>query len=124
MSEADRQARIRELQAEIDHLVAQIARMQLRQEWIEDAAVIETAPECNIHRDLFMGISGKDVDCLQEYLIDKNYMRPPATGTFDEATKAAVVKWQSEHDNEPTGFFGVDARMTYGALVANGQQEQ
>jgi peptidoglycan hydrolase-like protein with peptidoglycan-binding domain len=75
-----------------------------------------------------VGVSSRDVGgmggvaLLQDFLSDKGYFTLSSTGYFGPATKAAVIKFQTENGISPTGFVGPMTRANIKALscVANG----
>lgn len=62
-------------------------------------------------RDLEPGLSGEDVTQLQELLAELGHLSVSPTGTFDEATTAAVVAWQAALGVAQTGTVGVGDLM-------------
>jgi peptidoglycan hydrolase-like protein with peptidoglycan-binding domain len=45
---------------------------------------------------------------IQQRLIAKGFLQPPANGEFGPATRAAIRKWQQSQGNNPTGFLSAD----------------
>ena len=61
----------------------------------------------NFTRNLRQGMSGEDVSALQLFLIRFSYLQGGnAVAYFGPKTKAALIKFQSEHGIPGTGFFG------------------
>lgn len=93
-----------DIQAQIQALLQQVAALQ------EQLKKLSTTP-CEFARDLFSGLQGEDVKCLQQYLDVIN------TGFFGNLTKAAVAKWQSANNISPAaGYFGPISRKKYQEL--------
>lgn len=74
-----------------------------------------SAPALSFSRNLDVGFEGEDVRMLQKYLNGKGYViaasGPGSLGNettrFGELTKAALIRFQKEHDILPAvGFFG------------------
>lgn len=63
---------------------------------------------CEFNRNLFLGIKGDDVKCLQ------NYLGIIETGFFGSLTRSAVMRWQTENNISPaSGYFGSISRKKY-----------
>lgn len=88
------------------------------------------AGHCTFTRDLFLGVKGDDVMCLQQYLNAQTLQLGTQIATsgpgspgketayFGALTKAAVSKWQSANGiSPPSGYFGTRTRAKYNALV-------
>src|SRR3990167_7595628 len=72
------------------------------------AGLLTTANSCDFNRDLFFGVRGDDVKCLQEYLGDID------TGFFGNLTKNDVSRLQTDNGITPTaGYFGPISRKKY-----------
>ena len=72
------------------------------------AGLLTTANSCDFNRDLFFGVRGDDVKCLQEYLGVIN------TGFFGNLTQSAVSRWQTDNGVAPTAvYFGSISRKKY-----------
>ena len=77
------------------------------------AGLLTTANSCDFNRDLFFGVRGDDVKCLQEYLGVIN------TGFFGNLTRSAVSRWQTDNGVAPTaGYFGSISRKKYQQLAS------
>lgn len=85
-------------------------------------ASAESVLPCAFTRDLHLGISGVDVQCLQKYLnvtgilVSATGAGSPGNETvyFGARTKAAVAKWQAGEGISPTaGYFGSKSRARY-----------
>lgn len=113
---------IAELQASIAALTAQLNAL------IAQQGGAPAAGKCSFTRDLFQGVSGDDVKCLQQYLNGAGNAKIAASGAgspgsettfFGGLTKAAVSKWQAANGVSPTaGYFGSRSRAKYDSLVA------
>lgn len=83
-----------------------------------------TQTQFTFTRNLAVGSSGKDVDVLQTFLIEKRYLKIPAvTGYFGPRTRAAVAAWQAATGISPAvGRFGPISRgklhLTHSALAS------
>jgi peptidoglycan hydrolase-like protein with peptidoglycan-binding domain len=61
-----------------------------------------------------MGATGSQVSAIQKFLIARHYLKASvASGTFDAATKAAVIAFQKAHSIPQTGI--IDER-TFAAM--------
>jgi peptidoglycan hydrolase-like protein with peptidoglycan-binding domain len=78
------------------------------------------AGACNFTRNLFLGVRGDDVTCLQNYLIGAGYSIPAgATGYYGSQTRSAVSAWQAANGVSPaSGYFGPLSRAKYSQLVS------
>jgi peptidoglycan hydrolase-like protein with peptidoglycan-binding domain len=77
-----------------------------------------TVPAGHVPGQLRLGDTGAEVKWLQNRLKQLNFYDGDATGTFDQATAAAVVAFQAHaHTADPSG---VVARSTKTALIAAG----
>lgn len=65
--------------------------------------VVVAQGEVPAFRDLFRGVSGRDVTQLQRYLIDAGYYAGPLDGDFGSGTEVAVKAWQRALGEERTG---------------------
>jgi peptidoglycan hydrolase-like protein with peptidoglycan-binding domain len=73
---------------------------------------------CNFTRNLFLGVRGDDVSCLQNYLRSTGHFTAQPTGYYGPLTKAAVAAWQSANGVSPAaGYFGPLSRAKYSQLV-------
>lgn len=109
---------VEELQAQIQQLLAQI--QQLQAQLLQNQTGSSSAGNaCTFTRNLFVGVRGDDVMCLQNYLISQGYSIPAgATGFFGPQTKAAVSAWQQANGVSPAaGYFGAISRAKYSSLV-------
>lgn len=62
-------------------------------------------------RDLFFGLSGYDVYCLQRFLRAKGMFDVEPTGFFGAITQASVAKYQKQQNIKPTlGYFGAKTK--------------
>jgi outer membrane murein-binding lipoprotein Lpp len=108
-------ATVQELQAQIAALLAQIQQLQTQ------LAALQGAPAatCTFTRNLYLGLSGDDVKCLQNYLIGAGYSIPAgATGYYGSQTQSAVAAWQTANGISPAaGYFGPLSRAKYNELV-------
>ncbi len=100
---------VAELQARIEALRAELARIQSG-----------SAADCfEFNRDIALGSTGSDVVALQEYLKTAGYfsMTVGASGNFGEITRTAVAAWQATNGLSPaSGYFGKLSRARYEAL--------
>ena len=82
---------------------------------------------CTFTRDLYLGISGDDVKCLQQYLNDGGNATIATSGAgspgnettyFGSLTRNAVIRWQSANGVSPAaGYFGSISRAKYNELL-------
>ncbi|MHB8660956.1 MAG: IPT/TIG domain-containing protein, partial [Minisyncoccota bacterium] len=81
---------------------------------------------CNFTRDLYLGVSGADVLCLQQYLNTSGFTIASSgpgspgneTNYFGSLTQAAVIKWQTKYGVSPAaGYFGPISRAEYEKLI-------
>ncbi|MEK9161090.1 MAG: peptidoglycan-binding domain-containing protein [Patescibacteria group bacterium] len=94
------------------------------------APISAQAANCNFTRDLYVGVTGDDVRCLQVYLNGAGNARIAASGvgspgnetaTFGPFTGQAVLRWQQANGvSGANGVFGVGSRAKYNALVGSG----
>ena len=88
-----------ELQAQIATLTAQLAALQAQ---LTALTGTPAATACTFARNLYPGMSGADVQCLQQYLNGAGFALAASglgsagneTQYFGPLTKAAVKKWQ------------------------------
>lgn len=106
---------VAELQAQIAALLAQINALQAQLAGLQGGA----AGACSFTRNLFVGVRGDDVKCLQNYLIGAGQSIPAgATGYFGSQTQAAVAAWQTANGVSPAaGYFGPISRAKYSSLA-------
>ncbi|MBI2640586.1 MAG: hypothetical protein HYW91_01710 [Candidatus Sungbacteria bacterium] len=81
---------------------------------------------CSFTRNLFQGVSGADVKCLQQYLNSTAYKVASSgvgspgneTTSYGPLTLSAVAKWQAGNGVSPAvGYFGAISRAKYSQLV-------
>lgn len=116
-AEEDLASRIRTIQAELQRLEAQLKTLQA-----------ETPTPCEFSRDLFRGVAGEDVKCLQRYLNASGFSMassgPGSSGNetdfFGRLTKEALIRWQAANGIKPAaGYFGPISRTNYKVLSAS-----
>ncbi|MEK7451451.1 MAG: peptidoglycan-binding domain-containing protein [Patescibacteria group bacterium] len=116
-----------ELQAQIQQLLAQITQLQSQLSTMSGGAGV--AVSCAFTRNLYLGVSGDDVKCLQQYLnASGNKVAESGAGSsgnetvyFGSRTKAAVAAWQSANGVSPAvGYFGSISQSKYSQLAATG----
>ena len=119
-------ATIQELQAQLNTLMAQFAQLQQQQaaqlQNTNASPNTSASNDCDVNkmtRVLTIGSRGKDVLCLQEYLIEEGYLEVSATSYFGSATRAAVQNWQRDNGVSAVGTFGPASRAVYARLIAN-----
>jgi hypothetical protein len=117
-----------DIQRQLNELISQLAKMQAQnsQSNSNQAAVTGTTnnssnDNCQFARNLYKGLSGKDVACLQSYLIEEGFLNVSATGFFGSATFSAVQGWQSANGVSAVGIFGSVSRAMYARLIANAE---
>ena len=113
-----------DLQAQIAALLAQIQMLQAQ---LAGQGGAGAAASCNFTRDLTVGSSGEDVKCLQQYLNASGYQvsasgagSPGSESTyFGSKSQAAVAKWQAAKGlTPPAGYFGPKSRAKYSESAA------
>jgi hypothetical protein len=114
-----------DLQLQLNALMEQVARMQAQANQSSSANSIVSNSmngangDCQFTRNLFIGLSGQDVRCLQGYLIEEGFLKVSATGFFGRATLTAVQGWQRENGISSVGNFGQLSRAKYAKLIAD-----
>lgn len=78
----------------------------------------------SIDVNLKYGSTGPEVIELQEYLIDKGFLKIIATGNFYSLTRTAVVAYQTSVGLPATGFVGPMTRERINADLALGTSEE
>jgi peptidoglycan hydrolase-like protein with peptidoglycan-binding domain len=85
-----------------------------------------TAVKCTFARNLFEGISGNDVKCLQQHLNSQGFTVAPSgagspgneTTFYGSRTRTAVSGWQAANGISPAaGYFGPISRAKYNELL-------
>ena len=108
---------IEELQAQIATLTAQLA-----------ALTGGGSGACfRFTRDLFAGLSGDDVEALQDYLTGTGHFSfsGGSTGYFGSVTGAAVAAWQTANGVAPAaGYFGPVSRAKYTSVCGEAEEEE
>ena len=59
---------------------------------------------------LHVGSTGNQVRAVQKFLAQKGFYGGSISGTFDEETRAAVIKFQNSKNITPTGMVGPTTR--------------
>lgn len=131
MGQTDTSALIAQLQAQIAALQAQLNALLGSQGSGSTGGV-----QCTFTRDLFKGVSGDDVLCLQRYLNSAGFTLASSgagspgneTNYFGSITHAAVVRWQNANAAQVlapvglsagTGYWGSSSRSYYSMIVAS-----
>jgi len=105
-----------ELQAQITALQAQLALL----------VGGSSGVSCTFTRNLFLGVSGADVQCLQRYLNSAGFTVAASgagsvgfeTMFYGPLTMAAVARWQAANNVSPAvGYFGPISTAKYNALI-------
>ena len=100
---------IADIQAQIQALLTQVDALQNQLKQVSGG--------CDFKRDLFSGLRGDEVKCLQEYLTSTGYS-VSNTGFFGPLTKDTVSRWQSANRVLPAaGYFGQLSRKKYQELT-------
>lgn len=121
---------IEELKTKISEVQAQIKTLQ------QQLAALQWANQTcsSFQNDLFLGLSGAEVKCLQVFLKNQGteiYPESLVTGFFGFATKGAVVRFQEKHYSEilapagltkGNGYFGYFTRQKTNQLLSMGTQ--
>jgi len=83
---------------------------------LQHTIIIDCVP--TFTRDLYQGLSGPDVECLQDILLAEGFSIPAGhTGYFGAQTRAALSAFQTIHKISPTaGYFGSITRGVFGTL--------
>ena len=113
LSVDDIQAQIEKLLAQVKDLTAQLNA--LRQ---SPPPTTPTDDDSTSHhricqrfdRNLGVGVSGNDVQGMQEYLHDQGYYNGNVTGYFGPVTATAVAQWQSSQGLSSVGIVGPASR--------------
>ena len=100
----------------VDELMAQIAALQAQLNTLRGSS---GTGACTFTKNLYMGVRGDDVKCLQTYLMGAGQSIPAgATSYFGSQTKAAVSAWQAANSVSPAvGYFGSLSRAKYTSLT-------
>lgn len=123
------QAGAQTLQEQIAALQAQIAALTAQLNALMQQAGQAPSTACNFTRNLYLGVVGEDVKCLQQYLNSTQYKVATSgagspgneTTYYGLKTKAAVASWQAGNGVSPaSGYFGPLSRAKYQSLVAGG----
>ena len=115
-----------ELQAQIADLTAKLADLQAQLTALTGAPA---AAACTFTRNLYPGMSGADVKCLQQYLNGAGFAVAASgvgsagneTQYFGPLTQAAVKKWQDANGvvyGAYGGYFGPISQAKFTALAA------
>ena len=86
-------------------------------------AVRAEAANCNFTRDLYQGMYGEDVRCLQQFLGSSQYGSYYSygypDGVFGQMTSQAVAQWQVANGLTATGYFDSASRNRYFELLGS-----
>ena len=109
------QALIDRLLAQIEFLIKEIAKLQLQ-------LALQFGADCtNISRNLFLGMKGGEVVCLQEFLKAQGpeiYPEGLVTGNFGPLTLNAVIRFQEKYAEKVLAPIGLKQGTGYvGALT-------
>lgn len=87
----------------------------------EALSVVYGSDACNFNRDLYQGMVGEDVRCLQQYLAGSQYgsyyVYPD--GRFGAQTSQAVMQWQVSQGLYASGFWDGNSRSRYFELMGS-----
>lgn len=77
------------------------------------------AQEINLSRDLYLGLKGKDIEFLQQFLANEGvYPEKYITGYFGPLTKKAVIRFQQKYNIFPQlGYVGPKTRAKINELI-------
>ncbi|XOB41502.1 MAG: peptidoglycan-binding domain-containing protein [Candidatus Nealsonbacteria bacterium] len=125
-------ATVEELEDQIADLLAEIEDLQAQVAGLTGEGV---GVSCTFTRNLYPGMSGADVKCLQEYLNDAGYAVAASgagspgneTEYFGPLTQAAVGAWQDANGvvyGAYKGYFGPLSQTKYDALAAAAPAEE
>jgi len=123
---------VEELEDQIADLLAEIEDLQAQVAGLTGEGV---GVSCTFTRNLYPGMSGADVKCLQEYLNDAGYAVAASgagspgneTEYFGSLTQAAVGAWQDANGvvyGAYKGYFGPLSQTKYDALAAAAPAEE
>lgn len=73
---------------------------------------------CLFSRNLYQGLRGGDVSCLQGFLVKQGFSKIAPTGFFGELTKNAVSEWQRAKSLPRSGYFGSLSRGVYSKEIS------
>lgn len=116
------QALIQKLIDQINSLKQQIADI-LAQKQGAGATIGQSAGCSQITGNLYLGTSGSEVSCLQQFLKNQGadiYPEGFVTGNFGSMTNAAVIKFQAKYGISQTGFVGPLTRTKINQILSNG----
>ena len=129
-SETD-QALIQKLLAQIDALKKQIAAILAQRQTAEPKSYAGQSNSCSqISGNLYLGSTGSEVSCLQEFLKGQGadiYPEGFVTGNFGSFTRAAVAKFQEKYASEilapvglqsGSGYVGEKTRLKINQILA------
>jgi len=116
-----------DLQAQIDTLLETIAALQAQLAAMGGGSGSGAGCMCDFTRNLYPGMSGDDVKCLQEYLnasghqVAASGVGSPGSETlyFGSLTRAAVKSWQDANGIEYGaywGYFGPSTQAVYNSV--------
>lgn len=109
---------------QIQQLLNQIQALQAQLLALQGSGPVGAA--CTFTRSLFLGVTGDDVKCLQQYLNGAGFQvaasgaGAPGSETtyYGSRTKAAVAAWQAANGVTPSvGYFGPISQAKYGQLA-------
>jgi hypothetical protein len=113
------QTLIQSLLAQIDSLRKQIAFILAQR----GGVAVQNNNCAQITGNLYFGMSGSQVSCLQQFLKNQGtsiYPEGYVTGNFGNLTKAAVIKFQAKYSIAQTGFVGPLTGNKINQLLSNG----
>jgi|GEM_PF-3094870 len=131
---------VKSLRDQIQVLLEQISGLQTELQSVQNSSPIPAvkkpafvnstvSAKCLFSRNLFWGIRGEDVLCLQRYLNKAGFLiataGPGSPGNetlyFGGLTKKALARWQSGNGVSPArGYFGPISKAKYAVLTGAG----
>lgn len=108
----------------IAELLNEIQKIQTELAAIPRVGVATVDGACVFDRELFFGVSGEDVSCLQRYLFSIGFLKSSlhVTGYFGALTERGVMSWQADNNVLPAaGYFGKISQKKYSEIFPVGK---
>ncbi|MGA2417786.1 MAG: peptidoglycan-binding domain-containing protein [Candidatus Staskawiczbacteria bacterium] len=111
------QTLMQKLLAQVDSLKKQIAALLGQKQGVQASPTI-SCPQ--ITDNLYFGMTGGEVNCLQQFLKNQGtdiYPGGFVTGNFGNLTKQAVIKFQAKYGISQTGYVGPLTRTKINSIL-------